>query len=47
MSPVLFSLAIDWVLRNTTKGKRKDMTSILQDLGYVKDLTLNVNIYIW
>lgn len=27
-------LSRDWVLRNVTKGKRKDMTSILKHLGY-------------
>lgn len=44
LSPVLFSLAIDWIMKNIKKGKRQGLqwtlTSILEDLDYADDLGL-------
>lgn len=44
LSPVLFSLAIDWIMKNTTYGKRQGiqwtLTSILEDLDYADDPSL-------
>ena len=42
LSPLLFSLAIDWVMRCSTQGKRQGiqwtLTSVLEDLDYADDI---------
>ena len=47
LSPVLFSLAIDWIMKNVTQGKRQGLqwtlTSVLEDLDYADDLGLLAN----
>ena len=44
LSPILFSLAIDWVMRCSTQGKRQGiqwtLTSQLEDLDYADDIGL-------
>ena len=44
LSPILFSLAIDWVMRCSTQGKRQGiqwtLTSELEDLDYADDIGL-------
>ena len=44
LSPILFSLAIDWIMRNVTDGRRQGLqwtlTSVLEDLDYADDLGL-------
>ena len=44
LSPLLFSLAIDWVMRCSTQGKRQGiqwtLTSVLEDLDYADDIGL-------
>ena len=44
LSPLLFLIALDWVLRETTNhqrtGIRWKLTSVLEDLDYVDDLCL-------
>lgn len=42
LSPVLFSLEIDWIMKNITQGKKQGLqwtlASILRDLDYADDL---------
>ncbi len=44
LSPILFSLAIDWLMRSITQGKSQGiqwtLTSLLEDLDYADDLGL-------
>ena len=44
LSPILFSLAVDWLMRNVTRDKRQGiqwtMTSVLEDLDYADDIGL-------
>ena len=44
LSPLLFSLAIDWVMRHVTQERRRgiqwSLTSMLEDLDYADDLGL-------
>ena len=44
LSPILFSLAIDWIMHKTLDGRRQGiqwtLTSILEDLDYADDLSL-------
>ena len=44
LSPMLFSMAIDWLMRRVTQDKRQGiqwtMTSVLEDLDYADDLGL-------
>jgi len=44
LSPILFSLANDWIMRNVTDGRRQGLqwtlTSVLEDLDYADDLGL-------
>ena len=44
LSPFLFILGIDWVLRQVTSGVRKGirwtLTSVLEDLDYAEDIVL-------
>lgn len=44
LSPVLFSLEIDWIMKNITQGKKQRLQwrlpSILEDLDYADDLGL-------
>ncbi|KAK3545686.1 hypothetical protein QTP70_010891 [Hemibagrus guttatus] len=44
LSPILFSLAIDWLMRSVTEGQRRGiqwtLTTALEDLDYADDLGL-------
>ena len=44
LSPLLFSLAIDWLMRGVTQGRRQGiqwtLTTVLEDLDYADDLGL-------
>ena len=44
LSPFLFVLAIDWLMKTTTKGKRRGirwtLTSCLEDLDFADDICL-------
>ncbi len=44
LSPILFSLVIDWLMRSVTRGKHQGiqwtLTSLLEDLDYADDLGL-------
>jgi len=44
LSPLLFSMAIDWIMRRTTEGRRQGiqwtLTSLLDDLDYADDIVL-------
>ena len=44
LSPLLFSMAIDWIMRRTTEGRRQGiqwtLTSLLDDLDYADDSRL-------
>lgn len=44
LSPMLFSLAVDWLMRNVTEGRRQGiqwtLTTVLEDLDYADDLGL-------
>ena len=44
LSPILFSLAIDWLMRSVTEGQRRGLqwtlTTTLEDLDYADDLGL-------
>ena len=47
LSPIIFSLAIDWIMRTVTDGKRKglqwSLTTTLEDLDYADDIGLLSN----
>ena len=47
ISPIIFSLAVDWIMQNVTDGKRQglhwSLTSTLEDLDYADDIGLLSN----
>lgn len=40
LSPTLFLIAIDWIMRKTIGNKRRALTSLLEDLDFADDVAL-------